>query len=94
MRKQNIREVYGGKENDGLEARGALGIKIEKLINENKVNVYTPFHISEIRKENDRFSLIGEHYGSTVQIPGIQEIIANTGSRPDFSFLKRSLSQN
>lgn len=88
LRKENIKDVYGGKEDDALEARGALGIKIEKLINDDKVNVYTPFQISEIRKLNNELALIGDHYGKRAQIPGINEIIANTGSRPDFSFLK------
>jgi thioredoxin reductase len=88
LRKQKLNDIYGGKEDDALEARGALGKKIEMLVNKDKINVYTPFHISEIRKLNGQLSLIGEQHGKLGQIPGIDEIIANTGSRPDFSFLR------
>lgn len=88
LRKQNISDVYGGKEEDALEARGALGIKIENLVNEDKINIYTPFQITEIKKAGKQLSLIGEQFGKTAQLPGIDEIVANTGSRPDFSFLK------
>ncbi|MBN8642825.1 MAG: NAD(P)-binding domain-containing protein [Flavobacteriales bacterium] len=88
LRKQNISDVYGGKEEDTLEARGALGIKIETLVNDDKVNVYTPFQIQEVLKSNNKLSLIGKQNNKLAQIPNIDEIIANTGSRPDFSFLR------
>lgn len=87
LRKQNIRDVYGGKEGDALKARGALGIKIESLVNDERINVYTPFQIQEIRQNNGQLSLIGFQNDKKNQIPNIDEIIANTGSRPDFSFL-------
>jgi hypothetical protein len=88
FRKQKISDVYGGKEDDALEARGALGLKIESLVNSDVVNVYTPFQITEIKRVNYRLALIGEQFGNIAQIPGIDEIIATTGSRPDFSFLR------
>ncbi|MDF3025985.1 MAG: hypothetical protein K0S23_292 [Fluviicola sp.] len=88
LRKQSISDVYGGKEDDALEARGALGIKIEALVNEERINVYTPFQITGIKRISSQLSLIGEQFGKIAQLPGIDEIIANTGSRPDFSFLR------
>jgi thioredoxin reductase len=88
LRQQNISEVYGGKTDDALEARGALGTKVETLINEDRINVYTPFQIAEIRKVNNKLTLVGEQYGKQARLPNIDEVIANTGSRPDFSFLK------
>jgi thioredoxin reductase len=88
LRKHQVSDVYGGKEDDALEARGQLGIRIERLISEDRINVYTPFEISEIRKVNEGLVLIGEQYGRKKQLPGVDEIIANTGSRPDFSFLR------
>jgi hypothetical protein len=88
LRKRKISDVYGGKQDDALEARGALGIKIERLVNEDKINVYTPFQIQEILKLNNKLALIGKQNSKLAQIPNIDEIIANTGSRPDFSFLR------
>ena len=88
LRKKNIRDVYGGQENDALEARGALGIKIEQLVNSDRVNVYTPFQIHQIRNENSRLTIVGFQDDMKFSLPGIDEIISNTGSRPDLSFIR------
>jgi thioredoxin reductase len=88
LRKGRINDVYGGKEDDALPARGALGIKIEQLVSEDRLSVYTPFQVQEIENENDSLSLIGIQYGIQKILGGIDEIIANTGTRPDFTFLR------
>ena len=88
LRKQNISDVFGGQEKDALEARGALGIRIEQLINEDRINVYTPFQVQEIRKHEGKLVLIGYKHDELKALSGISEIISNTGSRPDLSFLR------
>jgi len=88
LRKKNVRDVYGGQEKDALAGRGALGIKIEQLVNDDRVNVYTPFQVQEIRNHNEQLMLIGHQGDEKMALPGIDEIISNTGSRPDFSFLR------
>jgi thioredoxin reductase len=88
LRKKNVRDVYGGQENDALEARGALGLKIEELVNNDRVNVFTPFQIQQIAEKEGRLSIIGSQGDRLFVLPAIDEIISNTGSRPDFSFLR------
>lgn len=88
LRKKKIQDVYGGQEKDALEGRGALGIKIEQLVNQDRVNVYTPFQVQEIRDYKGQLVLIGHQRDDMMALPGIDEIISNTGSRPDFSFLR------
>lgn len=88
LRKQNMQDVYGGRENDALAARGSLGIKIEQLVNQDRVNVYTPFYIQQIVNAGDNLFIAGLQNGNQLALPGIDEIISNTGSRPDFSFLR------
>jgi thioredoxin reductase len=88
LRKKSIRDVYGGQEDDALEARGALGIKIEELVNKDRVNVYTPFQIQQIIKKEKRLTIIGFQHGEKFALNNIDEIICNTGSRPDFSYLR------
>jgi thioredoxin reductase len=88
MRKKNIADIYGGRENDALEARGALGIRIEELVNDDRVNVYTPFQIQEIIGQNGGLKILGVQEGEQFLLPEVDEIISNTGSRPDFSFLR------
>ncbi|WP_299459466.1 NAD(P)-binding domain-containing protein [uncultured Microscilla sp.] len=86
LRKKDIKQVYGGKENDGLRARGALGKRIEKLVEAKKVHIHTPFYIDEIALNAQKKITMKDTEGKILE--GIQEIVVNTGARPDFSFLR------
>jgi thioredoxin reductase len=88
LRKKKISDVYGGQEDDALAARGALGIKIEELVNNDRVNVYTPFRIQQVVNRDGRLTIVGFQGEQKLALPGVDEIISNTGSRPDFSFLR------
>lgn len=88
LRKKNIRDVFGGQEADVLEARGALGIKIEQLVHEDRINIYMPFQLQQIVENNNKLTIIGLQNNNKLALAGIDEIISNTGSRPDFSFLR------
>lgn len=88
LRKENIHEVYGGQEKDALAARGALGIKIEELVNRQRLKIYTPFQINQIKKKNGVMNVSGLYKSENFTLPAIDEVISNTGSRPDFSFLR------
>ncbi|MEC0255223.1 FAD-dependent oxidoreductase [Paenibacillus lautus] len=87
MRKKSVEEAYGGEENDQLEARGALGSHIHQLIDAGQIQVVTPFLIEGLSKHDGRMNIKGTANGEGKEIQGIDEIIVNTGSRPDFSFL-------
>ncbi|WP_127591836.1 FAD-dependent oxidoreductase [Paenibacillus lautus] len=87
MRKKSVEEAYGGEENDQLEARGALGSHIHQLINAGQIQVVTPFMIEGLSKHDGRMNIKGTANGESNEIQEIDEIIVNTGSRPDFSFL-------
>ena len=88
LRRKNIRDVYGGQEDDALEARGSLGIRIEALVNNDRVNVYNPFRIERITRKDDKLAIVGFHDDERFALPFVDEIISNTGSRPDFSFIR------
>jgi thioredoxin reductase len=88
LRKKDIADVYGGQENDALAARGGLGTKIEQLVEADRVNVYTPFQIHHIQREGSSLSIVGFQHAEKFVLRGIDEIICNTGSRPDFSFTR------
>ncbi|MEQ9101467.1 MAG: NAD(P)-binding domain-containing protein [Imperialibacter sp.] len=88
LRKKYVSEVYGGQEADALPARGALGIRIEQLVNDDRVNVYTPFQIHQVVKQGRQLAVVGHQHDELGMLGGIDEIISNTGSRPDFSFLR------
>lgn len=86
--RKDLNRVYGGKEQDALAARGALGAQIEKLVIDAKVNVYTPFQIHQIALREGKLGIIGYQSDEQKMLPFIDEIICSTGSRPDFSFLR------
>ncbi len=88
LRKKQLQRVYGGEKADALPARGALGARIRAMVEANKLEVVSPFFISELSQEGDTFDVKGMLDGADAVFSGIHEIISNTGSRPDTSFLR------
>ncbi|TKH05113.1 FAD-dependent oxidoreductase [Peribacillus simplex] len=87
LRKKQINDVYGGQENDGLAARGELGIRIQQLVESGLIKILTPFHISGVYPANGKITVVGELDGDETTIGEIDEIVVSTGFRPDTSFL-------
>jgi thioredoxin reductase len=88
LRKQVVSETFGGGISDELPARGELGLKVKRLVEEGRVHVTTLFRINQLEKTRDKIKISGMKNGEPFFIDGIDEIIVNTGSRPDFSFLR------
>ena len=88
LRKPKIEDVYGGEADDALEARGELGARVHELVDSGRVEIFTPFRIEQVSRKDGKLSLMGDWQGKIHSIEAIDEIIVNTGSRPDFSFLK------
>jgi len=88
LRKENLSTVYGGKEADALPARGALGSRIEQLVDSGKLSVYTPFHIRKLSKKDRGIQIEGDWKNEPAIIPHIDEIISNTGSRPNLDMIR------
>ena len=88
LRKNRVDEVYGGEALDALPARGQLGSRIHQLVDSGKINIYTPFLIHQVIEEDGTLTVQGSSKQKDSSIHNIDQIIANTGSRPDFSFLR------
>ncbi len=88
LRKKNVSEVYGGQEADGFKSRGQLGIRIEKLVNSGNIEIHTPVFINEFKKHNKKLIVRGYKNGQEFVLKNIDKVISNTGTRPDFSFLR------
>ncbi|WP_025115253.1 NAD(P)-binding domain-containing protein [Lysinibacillus fusiformis] len=84
MRKKSVEEAYGGEEKDALAARGALGVRIHELVDTGKVEVITPFYISQVKKE-ENIHIVGTISGEQKVLTGFEELIVNAGNRPDLS---------
>ncbi|WP_206604195.1 NAD(P)-binding domain-containing protein [Aquimarina sediminis] len=88
LRKDSLERVYGGKEDDALKARGALGVRIQRLVDSGKLKVHTPFYIHKLTKKENRIQIEGDLNGKTKTIENIDEIVSNTGSRPDLDMIR------
>ena len=88
VRKDNMDKVYGGKKDDALQARADLGIRIEQLVKSGKINIYKPFHIMKLVKGDNGIQIIGDLDGEIETIKDIDEIISNTGSRPNLDMIR------
>lgn len=88
MRRKNVEDAYGGEEKDALEARGALGTRIHKLVDEQKIKVITPFFIHQVKKSDKGIVIIGRQKGNERTFEDMDEVIVNAGSRPDLSMIR------
>ena len=84
IRGNNFARIFGGGENDGLAARGALGARLRRLVDEGRLEVRADFRVEAIRREGGALSIEGRSPdGSPVRIEAVDEIIVSAGSRPD-----------
>ncbi|UTW63097.1 NAD(P)-binding domain-containing protein [bacterium SCSIO 12741] len=88
LRKPDISQVYGGQEADELQARGTLGIRIENLVNSGRLHIYTPYHILRLSEQETGIEIQGELKGELVKIGEVDEIISNTGARPNLDMIR------
>ena len=87
MRGTNMRQVYGGGEDDALPARGQLGRRIKAHVDAGDIQIVSPFRVREIAAAADGINVIGETPAGTTSVP-VDEIIATTGARPDLDMLR------
>ena len=82
LRKKRLEDALGGGTADELAARGELGLKMKKILSDKTIHVETPFYIQSILEKEEGLIL----KGIDKKIGAFDELIVNTGNRPDFSF--------
>ena len=82
IRRASIGQLFGGGENDGLVARGLLGLQVRRLVEEGSIRLITGFKIVRVIP-GDPLEVEGE----SETLRGIDEIVVATGARPDLSIL-------
>jgi hypothetical protein len=86
IRGRNFARIFGGGENDGLAARGALGARLRRLVDEGRLEVRADFKVESIRREAGALVVEGRGTdGSPGRIEAVDEIVVSAGSRPDRS---------
>lgn len=87
MRGTNLQKVYGGLDDDALEARGKLGTRIQAAVNAGSIELVAPFRIEQIEQVENDLHVSGDTNGERRTIM-VDEIIACTGSRPNLEMVR------
>lgn len=77
-------DVFGGGEADELAARGALGLRAKKAVDDGYLTVVSGFRTEEVAAQGDRLTLVGD---TGARIENVDRVVALTGFRPDLSWL-------
>lgn len=76
--------VFGGGDVDELAARGALGQRAKKAVDDGHLTVVSGFRTEQVIRDASRLALVGDA-GSRIE--AVDEVVALTGFRPDLSWL-------
>ena len=87
VRGTDLRRLFGGGENDGLPARGALGTQLRALVGEGRLELHLGFGVQAIEPGREGLRIVAAD-SSKPPIEAVDEIIAATGSRPDLSLAR------
>ncbi len=85
VRSTDLHQLYGGKAADALPARGLLGTRLHRLVQNGTVQLILGFKVAGLQQMPDGLVVTseeGEH------LSPVDEIIATTGFRPDLAFLR------
>lgn len=87
MRTTNMQRVYGGGEDDALEARGKLGTRIKALVEAGKVTIVAPFCTRSVEQAENGIALSGDTPDG-IETIYVDRIVASTGARPNLDMLR------
>lgn len=87
VRGKDLRRLFGGGENDGLPARGELGVRLRNLVEQGLLELHLGFGIRALVAGPEGLRVFALDAGKA-PIEGIDEIIASTGARPDLGIAR------
>jgi hypothetical protein len=85
VRRENIGLMFGGGGNDQLEARGALGTRMQTLIDTGRVRLASGFRVARVI-EDGKALIVESDDGK--RLGPLDEIVVATGFRPDLSLAR------
>jgi hypothetical protein len=100
VRGRSLRHIFGGGVRDGLPARGELGARLRRLVEQGRLELRLGFGVREIVRDTNAEPARGFAHHRSMQltvhaedasqppIAGIDEIVAATGSRPDLGLAR------
>ncbi|WP_262777081.1 NAD(P)-binding domain-containing protein [Brevibacterium permense] len=86
LRRADPASVYGGEDQDGLPARGALGARLRRLVEDGAIEVHASTTITGFAADG-RGTIAADSGGESV-ILHADRVVPATGFRPDLGFLR------
>lgn len=87
-RGRDLSRVFGGGANDQLAARGDLGQRLRRLVEEGRASLISGFGVTGVREDGGRLFVDGEVNGVGQTIGPVDRIVGCTGQRPDLSLTR------
>jgi thioredoxin reductase len=78
-----LQNLFGGGIDDALPARGELGARVRRLVEDGRLRFVTGFRAARVTDTPEGIIVAGEDE----VLPPVDEIVVATGLRPDLSFL-------
>ena len=85
VRRQDVGLMFGGGTKDQLEARGALGARLERIVRDGRVRLVSGFRAVRVKAQGTALAIESDD-GST--IGAIDQIVVATGFRPDLTLAR------
>ncbi|WP_226435552.1 NAD(P)-binding domain-containing protein [Rhodococcus yananensis] len=85
LRRGDVASTFGGGEADQLPARGALGLRAKKAVDDGLLHVVTGFRTAAVEPaDQDQVALVSD---AGQRVEGVDRVVVLTGFRPDLSWL-------
>jgi hypothetical protein len=84
VRGQDLTRLFGGGENDGLPARGALGIRLQQLVAQGRLELRKGFQVRRIVASAESLTVFAEDR-LLDSIDAVDQIVGATGARPNLA---------
>jgi thioredoxin reductase len=81
IRRADLSNLFGGEARDLLPARGDLGGRVRRLVEDGTIPLYTGFRIASLARTADGIVVSSDDR----PLPPVDEIVATTGFRPDLT---------
>ena len=85
VRRPDADRIFGGGGKDQLEARGALGTRLETLVNDGRVRLVTGFRVARVSEAGSALMVESD---DGKRLGPVDEVVVATGFRPDLSIAR------
>ncbi|MGW0043892.1 NAD(P)-binding domain-containing protein [Rhodococcus sp. NPDC003348] len=85
VRRAGVGTAFGGGEDDQLPARGALGLRAKKAVDDGLLQVVTGFRTTTVESDGAGPIVLVSDAGQRIE--AVDRVVALTGFRPDLSWL-------